>query len=73
MRSTFPLAMSPELLRAHRKLDAAVDKTLGLRRAATEVDRLRALFVSYAKLTTVDELAMLTKRPRKVKAASVAS
>lgn len=68
-----PLAMAPELLRAHRELDAAVDKTLGLRGTATEVDRLRALFASYAKLTTVDELAMPKKRPRKARAVSAVS
>lgn len=68
-----PLAMSPELLRAHRELDAAVDKTLGLRGVATEVDRLRALFTSYAKLTTVDELAMPKKRSRKARAVSAVS
>ncbi|OSP07923.1 type IIL restriction-modification enzyme MmeI, partial [Microbacterium sp. LEMMJ01] len=68
-----PLAMSPELLRAHRELDTAVDKALGLRGIATEADRLRALFASYAKLTTVDELAMPKKRPRKATAASAAS
>lgn len=68
-----PLAMSPELLRAHRELDAAVDKTLGLRGVATEVDRLRALFASYAKLTTVDELAMPKKRPRRARAVSAVS
>ena len=68
-----PLAMSPELLRAHRELDAAVDKTLGLRGVATEVDRLRALFASYAKLTTVDELAMPKKRSRKARAVSAVS
>ena len=65
--------MSPELLRAHRELDAAVDKTLGLRGVATEVDRLRALFASYAKLTTVDELAMPKKRSRKARAVSAVS
>jgi hypothetical protein len=65
--------MSPELLRAHRELDAAVDKTLGLRGAATEADRLRALFASFAKLTTANELAMPKKRPRKARAVSAAS
>lgn len=53
-----PLAMAPELLRAHRELDAVVDKAFGLRGSVTDGGRLRALFASYAKLTTADELAM---------------
>ncbi|MGD8168561.1 class I SAM-dependent DNA methyltransferase [Herbiconiux sp. P16] len=60
-----PLAMAPDLLRAHRELDAAVDKALGLRGAADEHDRLRALFASYAKLTTADQLAIPAKTPRR--------
>jgi len=53
-----PLAMAPELLRAHHELDAAVDKALGLRVAVTEGSRLRALFGSYAKLIVENELVM---------------
>lgn len=60
-----PLAMSPNLLRAHRELDAAVDKVFGLRGSVGEADRLRALFASYAKLTTVDELVMPAKPVRR--------
>ncbi|MGH2613742.1 MAG: class I SAM-dependent DNA methyltransferase [Thermomicrobiales bacterium] len=68
-----PLAMAPELLRAHRELDAAVDKAFGLRGAVTDDDRLRALFASYAKLTTADELTMpgtTTSRRRPARSAA---
>ncbi|MDZ7881926.1 MAG: type IIL restriction-modification enzyme MmeI [Mycobacterium sp.] len=68
-----PLAMSPELLRAHRELDAAVDKTLGLRGAATEADRLRALSPAPRSSLQRIELAMPKKRPRKARAVSAAS
>lgn len=57
--------MAPELLRAHRQLDTAVDKALGLRGSVTENDRLRALFASYQQLVTANELAMPKKTPRK--------
>ncbi len=60
-----PLAMAPDLLRAHRELDAAVDKAFGLHGAATDNQRLRALFASYAKLTTSNELAMPAMPPRR--------
>lgn len=60
-----PLAMAPDLLRAHRQLDAAVDKTLGLRGTVTEDARLRALFTSYRELITANELAMPAKTPRR--------
>lgn len=65
-----PLAMTPELIRAHRELDAAVDKALGLKGHVTEDSRLKALFSSYAKLTTIDELAIpaASTRKRRVKA-----
>ncbi|GIG26912.1 class I SAM-dependent DNA methyltransferase [Cellulomonas denverensis] len=44
-----PLAMSPELLRAHRTLDTAVDRALGLRGGVDDNARLKALFTAYAK------------------------
>jgi hypothetical protein len=60
-----PLAMAPELLRAHRELDAAVDNAFGLRGAVTEIHRLRALFASYSKLATAGQLVMPVKTPRR--------
>ncbi|HEU4677988.1 MAG TPA: DNA methyltransferase, partial [Terrimicrobiaceae bacterium] len=65
-----PLSMDPQLLRAHRQLDAAVDSALGLRGAVTEDQRLRALFSSYAKLSTAGQLAMAVKTPRRPMAKS---
>lgn len=67
-----PLAMAPELLRAHRELDVAVDKAFGLRGSVTENDRLRALFASYSKLTTAGQLAIPVKTPRR-RTASIAT
>ncbi len=53
-----PLAMSPELLKAHRALDAAVDKVFGLKGVADEAARLTALSASYAKLTAAETLPL---------------
>jgi len=57
-----PRAMAPELLRAHREVDAAVDKVLGLRGTVSDDDRLRALFAGYANLAAADQLA-ISMRP----------
>lgn len=56
-----PLAMSPELLRAHRQLDSAVDRCMGLRGTVTDENRLRALFASYTKLTAADKRAIASR------------
>ena len=52
------LAMSPELVAAHRALDRVVDKAFGVARARrlTEADRQRILFDRYAELTADDEV-----------------
>ncbi|WP_404435167.1 class I SAM-dependent DNA methyltransferase [Microbacterium aerolatum] len=60
-----PLAMAPELLRAHRQLDAAIDKVLGLRGTITDDARLRSLFKSYQQLTSADELALSATTSRR--------
>lgn len=60
-----PLAMSPELVRAHRELDSAVDKCFGLKGSVTDENRLRALFASYATLTTAEELSIAVEAPRR--------
>ena len=57
--------MSPELLRAHRELDVAVDRALGLKGHVTDHSRLKALFSNYAKLIALNELALPPLRPRK--------
>lgn len=45
-----PLAMAPELLRAHRVLDTAVDKVFGVAGSVDEPTRLQALFNSYDRM-----------------------
>ena len=49
-----PLAMAPELLRAHAQLDRAVDRVFNLTKP-TEAERLAALFASYQKLMAAEE------------------
>ena len=47
-----PLAMAPELLKAHRALDAVVDKVFGAQRTCRrEQERQKMLFARYAELT----------------------
>ena len=47
-----PLAMDPDLLKAHDKLDKAVDKAFGAPRKLTnEKQRQELLFQNYVKLT----------------------
>ncbi len=50
-----PLAMSPELLKAHAKLDRVVDKAFGAKKALPDNEaRLEVLFQRYAELTADD-------------------
>ena len=50
-----PLAMAPELLKAHRALDAAVDRAFGAKRTCqSEQERQEVLFTRYAELTAVE-------------------
>lgn len=47
-----PFAMSPELVKAHEKLDREVDKVFGAsRKFTTERQRQELLFVNYVGLT----------------------
>lgn len=47
-----PLAMDPALVKAHDKLDRAVDKAFGAdRKLTTERQRLEILFARYAEMT----------------------
>ena len=47
-----PLAMTPELVKAHDALDREVDKAMGAARKLTsERQRQELLFADYAKLT----------------------
>ena len=46
-----PLAMSPTLLKAHRGLDAAVDRALGAKRTCrSEQERQQILFERYSEM-----------------------
>ena len=45
-----PLAMSPDLIRAHRALDVVIDKALGVKGQVDDATRLSALFRSYVKM-----------------------
>ena len=45
-----PLTMPPELVAAHRKLDAAVEKAYG-RKFADDAERVAFLFEKYSELT----------------------
>ena len=44
-----PLAMPPELLKAHKALDALVDKAYGLQPNCTAAERVAFLFKLYAE------------------------
>jgi hypothetical protein len=57
-----PLTMPPELVSAHRALDAAVDSAYSRRKFTTEAERLSFLFELYEKYT-----APLTANPRKAR------
>lgn len=58
-----PLAMSPQLLAAHRKLDKAVDRAFRQKPFNSNEERLETLLKSYLKLTEKDAL-IKTKRRR---------
>lgn len=48
-----PLAMPPELRRAHQDLDRAVDATYGRRKFAADAERVAFLFDLYRQYTTL--------------------
>jgi hypothetical protein len=57
-----PLVMDSALLKAHDKLDAAVDRAFGAKRTCTsEKERQEVLFARYAEMSTENELP--TPRP----------
>ncbi len=61
-----PDAMPPELLKAHRDLDSAVDACYGARKFKTDLERLEFLFDLYRQYT--DPLMQLAeKATRKAK------
>jgi len=60
-----PLTIPGDLLKAHQKLDKAVDAAYGKRTFATEAERVAYLFELYQKLT--EPLMAAEKKPRKQK------
>jgi hypothetical protein len=48
-----PLTMPPDLVKAHQKLDAAVDAAYGYKGAATDAARVAFLFARYQALTSL--------------------
>jgi len=58
-----PLTMPPALLRAHQKLDAAVDKAYGKTGFKSDAERVAFLFARYQALTSLLPIAT-TKRSR---------
>lgn len=59
-----PLTIPPALLRAHQKLDAAVDKAYGKSGFKSDAERVAFLFVRYQALTSLLPVATV-KRSRK--------
>ena len=50
-----PPAMPPDLLKAHKAIDALVDKAYGLKSNCTEADRVAHLFKLYAEKTSASK------------------
>jgi len=59
-----PLAMPPELVRAHQTLDRAVDAAYGKKSFASEAERVAFLFERYQTITSLLPAAA-TRKPRK--------
>lgn len=58
-----PVAMPPELVRAHQKLDRAVDLAYGKREFESEAERAALLFTLYEKLMAAPSLDFATPEP----------
>ena len=63
-----PLAMPPALLKAHQKLDAAVDATYGRKNFKTDAARVAFLFELYQRITSL--LPAEPAKPKRRKGAS---
>lgn len=70
-----PLTMPPLLLKAHQKLDAAVDKAYqgcgGKKSYASDAERVAFLFERYQHLTSLLPVASKKRTPRRTQAAQV--
>ncbi len=62
-----PLTMPPALLRAHQKLDAAVDKAYGKSGFKSDAERVAFLFQRYQALTSLLPQVPVKKRTSKAK------
>ncbi|MHB1187404.1 class I SAM-dependent DNA methyltransferase [Thiobacillus sp.] len=62
-----PLTMPPALLRAHQKLDAAVDKAYGKTTFKSDAERVAFLFARYQALTSLLPQTAPKKRASKAK------
>ncbi|KEZ76133.1 DNA methyltransferase [Salinisphaera hydrothermalis] len=60
-----PLTMPPALLKAHRKLDRAVDAAYARKKFSGDADRVAFLFEEYAKLTQLPEKRPAAKQRRR--------
>jgi hypothetical protein len=60
-----PLTMPPDMVKAHQKLDAAVDAAYGYKGAATDAARVAFLFGLYQQLTSL--LPTETIKPRRAR------
>ncbi len=64
-----PLTMPPDLVKAHQKLDAAVDASYGYKGGSTDAARVAFLFGLYQQLTSLlPAVGSKPKRARRVKA-----
>ncbi len=61
--------MPPALLKAHQKLDAAVDAAYGRTSFKTDAERVAFLFEQYRRITSLLPSAASSKRARKRAAA----
>ena len=62
-----PLTMPPALVKAHQKLDAAVDAAYGKKNFKNDAERVAFLFTLYQQYTSLLPVAGKTNRPRKSK------
>ncbi len=62
-----PLTMPPALLKAHQKLDAAVDRAYGKTSFKSDAERVAFLFQRYQALTSLLPQATAKKRVGKAK------
>jgi len=60
-----PDTMPPELLKAHRVLDAAVEKCYRAKAFASDEERLEFLFAEYEKMIAAGQTELLTVEPAK--------